>query len=49
MPPKLIVNPVGKEFPGHTKLGGKSERTKEIRSVTPEGFSKAVFEYNYKK
>lgn len=26
------------------KYGGKSERTKELRSVTPEGFSKAFFE-----
>lgn len=27
-------------------LGGKSERTKELRSVTPPGFSKAFFEAN---
>jgi len=47
--PKIIeVNPVGKEFPGWKKVGGKSDRTKEIRSVTPEGFSRAVFQSNYK-
>lgn len=28
------------------KLGGKSERTKELRSVTPLGFSRAFFEAN---
>lgn len=28
------------------KLGGKSERTKELRSTTPPGFSKAFFEAN---
>lgn len=28
------------------KLGGKSERTKELRSMTPLGFSRAFFEAN---
>lgn len=28
------------------KLGGKSIKTKNIRSATPRGFSQAVFEYN---
>ncbi len=27
----------------HNKLGGKSERTKNIRSATPRGFAKALF------
>ena len=27
-------------------LGGKSERTKELRSMTPLGFAKAFFEAN---
>lgn len=27
----------------HNKLGGKSDRTKNIRSATPRGFAKAVF------
>jgi hypothetical protein len=29
------------------QLGGKSERTKELRSVTPEGFARAFFEANH--
>lgn len=45
MPDKLLVEPV-KDYPGWKSLGGPSEMTKEIRSVTPEGFSKAVFEAN---
>lgn len=32
--------------PAHQKLGGKSARTKYIRSLTPRGFSQAVFEAN---
>ena len=30
----------------HKLLGGKSERTKSIRSATPRGFSRAVFLHN---
>ena len=30
----------------HKKLGGKSQRTKVIRSLTPRGFARAVFEAN---
>jgi hypothetical protein len=30
----------------HLKLGGKSQRTKDIRSATPRGFAKAVHEFN---
>lgn len=30
----------------HAKLGGKSEKTKNIRSATPRGFARAVFEAN---
>jgi len=30
----------------HTQYGGKSERTKELRSATPEGFARAFFEAN---
>lgn len=30
----------------HNKLGGKSLRTKNIRSATPRGFARAVFEAN---
>ena len=32
----------------HKKLGGKSQRTKDIRSATPRGFAKAVYEFNSK-
>ena len=30
----------------HKKLGGKSQRTKDIRSATPRGFARAVFAAN---
>ena len=30
----------------HLKLGGKSAKTKNIRSATPRGFAKAVYEFN---
>ncbi len=30
----------------HLKLGGKSQRTKDIRSATPRGFARAVYEFN---
>mgnify|MGYP003682223585 CR=1 FL=1 len=38
--------PVQKANPAHEKLGGKSARTKYIRSLTPRGFARAVFEAN---
>lgn len=34
------------ENPGWEKLGGKSARTKYIRSLTPRGFAQAVYEAN---
>jgi site-specific DNA-cytosine methylase len=39
LPVKAGCNPI-------MSLGGKSERTKELRSMTPLGFSKAFFEAN---
>lgn len=42
MPQKLPVAPTDKDNPGWQKLGGKSKRTKLIRSLTPRGFAKAV-------
>lgn len=30
----------------HAKLGGKSDKTKNIRSATPRGFARAVYESN---
>jgi len=38
------LNLFGSEI--HTKYGGKSERTKILRSITPLGFAKAFFEAN---
>jgi len=29
------------------KLGGKSERTKELRSITPSGFAEAFYQFNH--
>ena len=40
-PPHTMVNP------GWQKLGGKSARTKYIRSLTPRGMSRAIYEANY--
>jgi hypothetical protein len=38
--------PVSSEGSWIMKLGGKSERTKELRSMTPLGFAKAFYESN---
>lgn len=46
MPPMRYVLPVSKDFPGWSKLGGKSKRTKLIRSLTPRGLAIAVYEAN---
>lgn len=42
MPDKSPVNHIGK-FWGWAYLGGVSEKTKQLRSLTPRGFAKAVF------
>ena len=44
MPKKISVQFDGGYSAQHTKLGGKSDRTKNIRSATPRGFAKAVFD-----
>lgn len=44
MPPKKPVNVDDGYSDQHNKLGGKSLRTKNIRSATPRGFSQAIFE-----
>jgi hypothetical protein len=31
----------------HRKLGGKSMKTKNIRSATPRGFAEAVYQANH--
>ena len=43
MPEKMPVDITPGYSDQHKKLGGKSERTKNIRSATPRGFAKAVF------
>jgi len=46
MPKKNPVEWGGGYSTQHKKLGGKSVKTKNIRSATPRGFAKAVFEAN---
>lgn len=46
MPPKMPVEPVEGYSKQHLKLGGKSMKTKNIRSATPRGFSWAVALHN---
>ena len=50
MPAKVSVDCEGYHGNGYStammKLGGKSQRTKDIRSATPRGFAKAVYEAN---
>lgn len=43
MPKHKRIEPFEKENPGWKKCGGKSLKTKNIRSATPRGFAKAVF------
>lgn len=46
MPEKKPVPWVGGYSDQHKKLGGKSLKTKNIRSATPRGFARAVYESN---
>lgn len=46
-PVKKRIEPIFKENPGFKLYGGKSERTKELRSVTPMGFCWAFYEANH--
>jgi hypothetical protein len=48
IPEKNPVEPVRSTKQGSwtQKLGGKSDRTKRLRSITPQGFAKAFFEAN---
>jgi hypothetical protein len=50
MPEPRAVDPEAYYGNGYSKammkLGGKSQRTKDIRSATPRGFARAVFEAN---
>lgn len=45
MPSKKPVPHIGK-FWGWAYLGGKSAKTKQLRSLTPRGFARAVYEAN---
>ena len=45
--PIFIVDNKGNRFsPLHFSTGGKSERTKMLRAITPPGFARAFFEAN---
>ncbi len=50
MPEKVAVDCEGYHGNGYStammKLGGKSQRTKDIRSATPRGFAEAVYQSN---
>ena len=46
MPEKRPVGRAEGYSAQHRKLGGKSEKTKQIRSETPRGFARAVFRAN---
>jgi len=46
IPDHRPVDVVGGYSTQHLKLGGKSQRTKDIRSATPRGFAIAVYEAN---
>ena len=48
IPEKKPVELLSKNNPGWKKLGGKSERTKEIRSAGPRGYLRAVHYANFK-
>tara|TARA_R100000697_G_scaffold108742_1_gene124154 strand:+ start:18281 stop:19030 length:750 start_codon:yes stop_codon:yes gene_type:complete len=46
MPWADAVEPENGHSRQHLKLGGKSMKTKNIRSATPRGFARAVYEFN---
>ena len=48
MPEKIKVNVAPGFSDQHKRLGGKSLKTKNIRSATPRGFATAVFSANNK-
>lgn len=48
-PNKKRIEPIYKDNPGWKLCGGKSLKTKNIRSATPRGFAIAVFEANNAK
>ena len=46
MPQKVAVDKPNGYSTQHLKLGGKSQRTKDIRSATPRGFAAAIHDAN---
>lgn len=46
-PERKRVEPLSKDNPGWKLCGGKSLKTKNIRSATPRGFAIAVYEANH--
>lgn len=46
-PKRKKIDPLYKDNPGWKHCGGKSTKTKNIRSATPRGFAQAVFEANH--
>lgn len=45
--PEFVTLKSGKRMsPMHNAVGGKSEKTKRLRSITPSGFAQAFFEAN---
>jgi len=46
-PNRRGYSPLSKDNPGWKLCGGKSQRTKNIRSATPRGFAIAVYEANH--
>lgn len=45
LPPKKPVSVRPGYSDQHKKLGGKSQKTKDIRSMTPRGFAQAMYEH----
>lgn len=48
IPPLAPVSVLSGYSAQYKKLGGKSTKTKMIRSLTPRGFARAVYLHNYK-
>lgn len=46
IPKMKRLEPIEKDNPGWKNLGGNSERTKELRSITPLGFAYAFYHSN---
>lgn len=46
-PNKAYLEPLSKEYPGFKQLGGKSLKTKNLRSITPLGFAYAFYHANH--